>query len=101
MKKNKMVARIKAIIAEWGTVTTGELQLDCSPAYSSIGDETVGLVERFNAHDVGVDVYSHDVETDSFDVPYEKLSNDLLSEILEILEEYDAGMDKTMKRCQD
>lgn len=98
---NELIPKIKAIIAEWGSVFTGQLSLDCSPCYTNVGNLS-SLVERFNAHDVDIISYDNDGnEIDSFLLTYEELDNSLLEEIFEILQDYDTDMEKTMNRCKD
>lgn len=98
---NPIIPKIKAIIEEWGAVSTGELQLDCSPCYVSVGNLT-SLVEKFNLHDVDIVTYDEKGnEIDSFSEPYENLSNETLEEIFNAVEEYDIDMQRTMNRCKD
>jgi hypothetical protein len=98
---NEIIPKIKAIIAEWGGVSTGELSLDCSPCYTSVGSLT-SLVERFNALNVDIITYDEDGnELDSFSLTYEELSNETLEEIFEALQDYDEDMIRTFNRCKD
>jgi len=101
MEKEEMIDRIYHLIMEHGPISTGELQLDSSPCYHSLGDNVVALIERFRATDVNIVVYVHEMEVDDFDLPYTVLSDDLLHEIYQILEDYDTEVDKTMKRCEN
>lgn len=99
--KLKIISKIKAIIAEWGGVSTGELSLDCSPCYKSVGSLN-SLVERFNAHDVDIITYDEDGnELDEFSLTYEELSNETLEDIYDALQDYDEDMIRTFNRCKD
>jgi hypothetical protein len=89
---NELIPKIKAITAEWGCVSTGELQLDCSPCYASVGSLT-SLVERFNALDVDIITYDKDGnELDEFSLTYEELGNDVLEDIYDALQDYNEDM---------
>ena len=59
------------------------------------------LVERFNYEDVGIFTYNNETEVAEDDQPYEALSEDVIDEILDLLEDYDTDNFKTMKRCED
>jgi len=100
-KREKKISRILSILENWGNTTSGELQLDHSPCKSSIGEgktAIVELVEYFNHSDVGTIVYQDEQELDENSYNYEDLSDDLLDEILNIMENYDVDMEKTMRR---
>ena len=101
MTKEEQIAEIKRIIIEWGPTTSGELELGCSPCINSIGEDIVQLAERFNANEVDYSVYHNGIEIETDYIPYEDLSEDVIHEIYEIMEEYDADMDKTYKRIEN
>ena len=103
MEKTLTIDNIRKIISEWGETTARELNLDCSPCVSSIGEgknSIVALAEHFNHKGVTVVVYQDEIELDEYDVEYEDLDDDVLSEILTIMDNYDADMYKTYKRIQ-
>ena len=102
--KTQKISRIKEIIAEWGSTSTAELEADHSPCISSSGTNKMNvsvLVERFNYEDVGIFTYNNETEVAEDDQPYEALSEDVIDEILDLLEDYDTDNFKTMKRCED
>ena len=99
LNKTQLIEKIKTIIDRWGIVNSGELQLDCSPCYASVGN-SVSIVERFNRTDVDIVTNLDGQEIDEFSKDYEELEQDLLTEILMILDNYDADMQKTMDRCE-
>ena len=91
MKKEKIVKKIKEIIAEFGGFGVGEVEADCSPCVGSLGNY-VGLAEEFNLNGVEVNVYmpsgfSSDPE-DEYGMTYEELDTDVLEEILLLCEKY-------------
>lgn len=100
INKTELIDKIKTIIATWGIVNSGELNLDCSPCYATIGN-SVSLVEKFNRNDVDIVTNLDGQEIDEFSKDYEELEQDLLTEILTVLENYDVDMQKTMERCED
>jgi hypothetical protein len=102
--KEGKIRRIKSILENWGNTTSGELQLDHSPLKSSIGEGKSGvveLVEYFNHSDIGTIVYQNEQEIDENFYSYEELDEDLIDEILNVMENYDVDMEKTMERSRD
>jgi hypothetical protein len=101
MSKAKTIKRIKAILGDWGGT---KLELDCSPCINSIGNgknNVSQLIERFNVDSVTAITYHDELELGEEDIDYEDLSNELLDEILNIMEEYDVSMSKTIDKCRD
>ena len=100
--KEEQIAFIKKVIADWGSTTSGELALESSPCVNSLaGGDVSELVESFNADDVDTVVYDrkgNEIDYNSYE--YEELSEDLIDEIHGIIEEYEADMIRTEKRCQ-
>jgi hypothetical protein len=102
MTKNEQIGYIKKVIKEWGATKSGELQLESSPIMNSLGDGNVcELIEDFYGDGVGTAIYDrHGEEIDWNDYEYEDLSEDLIAEIFNIMEIYEADMLRTEKRCQ-
>ena len=101
--KEQKISRIKEIIAEWGSTTTAELEADCSPCVSSSGTNKMNvstLVESFYSDSVELVTYNNETVISYDDASYEDLQEDVIDDILELLEEYDAEQEKTMERCQ-
>lgn len=101
--KEEQIAYIKKVIKEWGPTTAGELNLDHSPCVNSLGDGDVcELAESFNVDGVATTIYDRNAEEiDWWNYDYEELSDDVIDQIEEIMQEYEADMLKTEKRCQD
>jgi hypothetical protein len=92
MEKSEQIVEIKRIIAEWGMVTTYELELDHSPCINSIGNgknNVSQLVEIFNSDHVIAVTYQDELELGEEEIAYEDLSEDIINEIYEIIKEYD------------
>jgi hypothetical protein len=100
MAKKRDIKKIKKILSEWGSTSVGELQTESSPIVFSVGGVSV-LAERFNVDNVGVTVYNNDEEIEADNMEYEDLSDDTISDILYILEDYDVDMFKTMQRIEN
>lgn len=99
-EKNKKIAYIKKVLGEWGATSCCELERDHSPSMNSLaGGRVCELVEQFRVDGVESVVYDDDNEIDWFNYTYEELSDDVLDEIVEIMEDYEADMLKTEKRC--
>jgi hypothetical protein len=97
MNRLKTITRIKEIIGNWGSTTSCELELDCSPCLNSIGNgknNVSQLVEYFNADDVTAVTYQDELELGDEDIKYEDLDDAILNEIAGILEIYDLKMIK-------
>ena len=102
--KTQKISRIKEIIGEWGATTTAELEADSSPCISSSGTNRMNvstLVEGFNSDDVDIVTYNNETEIAEDTIPYEDLSEDVIDEILNLLEDYDTDNFKTIQRCED
>lgn len=94
MKKKEIIAKIKNIIEDYGSFSSGEIEVaggTYSPCVSSLGNY-VGLAEYFEIDKVEVNIYdptgfSSDA-MDSYEAQYEDLSKEVLSEILKLAEQY-------------
>ena len=75
MNKKQLLKKIKEIITEIGYTTTGDMQLDHSPLYGTLGPNITALVEGLGINDVRVVVYHNDNEIDTIYVDYEKLED--------------------------
>jgi hypothetical protein len=98
------IKRIKDILAVWGATSCAERETDHSPCKSSIGNGKCNvseLIEQFDANGVSAVTYNDEIEIGWNDYSYEELEDYLINEILEIVEEYEADMLKTEKRCQN
>lgn len=94
MSKAETIKKIKAIITNYGTFGSGEVEVGGethSPCISAQGN-LCDLAEYFNHDDVGINVYkpsgfSSD-PIDDYKLKYEELSGAVLNEILKIAKEY-------------
>lgn len=90
--KKKLIENIKKLIAEIGSTSTGEMQSNYSQMYKSIGKDHFMLVEGYNAENMSVVEYVHEVVTHEFYAPYEDLKAWQLKEVLAELREYAGEM---------
>jgi CRISPR/Cas system-associated exonuclease Cas4 (RecB family) len=102
--KDDKIREIKRILEKCcnGSTSTCELEAESSPCISSSGTNKMNvsvLVERFSINDVGVFTYNNEQEIAEGDLTYEELSEDVIDEILELLEQKEVEDDKTMERC--
>jgi hypothetical protein len=103
-ERTDKIKRIKDILGVWGATSCAELNRDHSPCKNSIGEgksNVSELIEQFDANGVSAVTYNDELEIGWNDYNYEDLSDDLIDEIFEIIEEYEADMLKTESRCQD
>jgi len=99
--KHSKIAYIKKVIKEWGPTKSGELQLESSPIMNSLGDGNVcELIEDFYKDGVGTAIYDRNgEEIDWNNYEYEDLSEDLIDQIWNIIEQYEVFNLKFEKRC--
>jgi len=99
--KEKLISKIKAIIEEFGSFSTADVELDNSPVIANIGKDNFQLAERFNSSGVVAVTYVHETEVAEEEIDYEDLNKDVLDEILMIAENYKVDFEKTLDRCKD
>lgn len=103
-QREEDIKRIKDILITWGSTSCTECERDHSPSFYSTGNgggNVCELVEELNADGVETIVYDDENEVDWNNYTYEELPDEIIAEILEIVEEYEADMLKTEKRCQN
>jgi len=103
-QKASKIAYIKNVVSRWGNTSCAELQRDHSPCKASIGEgkqNVSELIEEFYPDRVSAVTYNDEIEIGYNDYKYEDLEDYLVDEIVEIMEDYDADMTKTEKRCQN
>ena len=87
-----------------GATSCAELSRDHSPCKTSIGDgksNVSELIESFDVDGVEAVVYNDQNEIGWNNYTYEDLEEYLLDEIVEIMVDYEADMEKTQKRCEN
>jgi hypothetical protein len=99
MTKSKIILKkIKKILGRIGYTTAGELELDHSPCYGSLGEKVVALVEEFGLGNFQVVVYCDENEIDCFEADYKDMENHVdefdLEYLLEALEKYEKEMEE-------
>lgn len=90
--KQKLIKSIKELIAEIGSTSTGEMQSNYSQVYKDMGKNHFMLVEGYNAENISVVEYVHEVVTSEFYAPYEDLKAWQLKEVLAELKEYNTSL---------
>jgi hypothetical protein len=97
MTKRKIINRIKSLVEKHqncGCVTMAMMETESSPCIASLGQSTHQLVETLYKDVVEAIVYVHDREEDASLITYENLSDEILNEILEDIEQYDVAQGK-------
>ena len=104
MHKKTIIKKIKEIIANYGSFDIMEVNAECSPCVSAIGNH-VHLAEHFALDKVKVSVYApagiSSDPIDDYEMDYEDLSKEVLAEILTNAELYEVDQEKTIKRCSN
>lgn len=104
MNKSDQIYEIKRVISEWGSTSSCELELSCSPCINSMGNgknNVSQLVERFMSDGVEAVTYHDEVELGEEFIPYEDLDENLVDEIYNIIMEYDVSQKKLFDSCKD
>ena len=98
MTKKDILKKIKAVLKRIGYTTAGELDLDHSPCYGSLGEKVVALVEEFGVDTFQVVVYCDEQEIDCFESDYGDMEDNIdefdLEYLLEALEKYEKEMEE-------
>ena len=89
MNREEKIEAIRTIINEFGSFSTAEVEASCSPCLQSFGKDTHILAERFYKDNVEAVTYVHETETNSSDILYEDLSDEVLDEILPLAQEWE------------
>jgi hypothetical protein len=105
MEKQELINRITDIIKKNGCFSVGELEYETNGVVVGELGKFVGVAEFFNEDHADINVYepssfSSD-EVDSYEKQYEDLSEDVLSEIHFICEQWEAECIRTEKRISN
>jgi hypothetical protein len=100
-ERDKQIDDIKRILGEWGMTTTAEMELESSPVYHNTNGSVCALIEEFTQSYVRVVTYNDELIIDESDVEYEELSDELISEIHTIMEQYDIAQNKLHDSIRD
>jgi predicted nucleotide-binding protein (sugar kinase/HSP70/actin superfamily) len=104
MKKEKVIKKIQQVLDDLGIRSINVHELDTESSIN-IGDLANGditeCVETIRYDDVSTTVYHNGNELDWSDKDYRDLKLETLEEILEALEYYKIGFDKTLDVIRD
>ncbi len=89
--KEAIIDKIRAIIKEFGTFTTADIDADCDVSIPVIGNH-IHLANIFNFASAEVEVYEDggENEIDSYRLSYWDMDIDTLTEVLEYANQYEA-----------
>jgi len=91
--RSEKIRYIKNVLNDWGSTSCTELERDHSPSLSSIGNgdsNICELVEQFSVDGVETIVYDGEIELEYNNYKFEDLADDIIDEIRDIMEEYEA-----------
>lgn len=104
MKKEKLIKKIQQVLDDLGTKELQVNELDTESSIN-VGDLANGditeCVETLRYDDVSTTVYHNGNEIDWSDKDYRDLSIETLEEIVEALQYYKIGVDKTLDVIRD
>ena len=98
------ISVIKQIINEYGNTTSKKLDLDEPPTLFNINNGMVNvseIVEDYREDGVETITYQDDKIVGYSYYEYEELTDEIISDIKEVIEIYEADYLKTEKRCED
>ena len=104
MKKEKLIKKIQQMWDDLGTrsIYVHELNTETSINVGELANgDIVECVERLRYDDVATTVYQNGNEIDWSDKDYRDLSIEVLDEIVEALQYYKIGVDKTLDVIRD
>jgi len=94
------IAYIKKVINEWGGFTTNDVEADYSPAINVLGDASI-LLEEFHGESAIAFSYVHSTCVSEYSIKYEDLDSDIIDEITNLVENWEAENLQTEKRISD
>lgn len=100
MKRNEMISKIKSIVNEWGVFSINEVDGEECPILSKQNKNSEVLIEKVGTYSVQCTEYVHGKEVDEYDVDYIELTDEQLTDVFRIAEQYETEQEKTWKRCQ-
>jgi hypothetical protein len=104
MEKLELVQRITDILRNYGWFSIGELDGETGVNVGELGNY-VGLAEKFFIMYATINVYNprsfSSDEVDSYEMVYEEMNEDALSDILLLCEQWEAECIKTQKRISN
>jgi hypothetical protein len=89
--KEAIIRKIQAIVKEFGSFTTADIEASCDVSISSIGNH-IHLASFFKYDSADVDVYNdgNENEIDQYNLSYWDMDIDTLTEVLEYANQYEA-----------
>lgn len=100
-ERQEKIEFIKKVLFTWGDTSTTELELESSPVYNNLTGKICTLVEEFTEDYVRVVTYDDDIYIHEVDIPYEKLSDELIDEIYDLIEQYNIVQEKLYDSIRD
>lgn len=100
-ERERKINFIKETLSTYGQTNTAELELESSPVFQNHTGKICQLVEEFTQDYARVVMYDDEIVIHEDDVPYEELSDELIDEIYEIIEQYKVAQEKLFDSCRD
>lgn len=91
--RSEKIRYIKNVLSDWGSTSCAELERDHSPSLNSMGNGNSNiceLIENFSVDGVETVVYDDEVEVEYNVYNFENLADNVIDEIRDIMEEYEA-----------
>jgi len=95
-----LITQIQTLLSELDYPSMSEIGAQPPIIFERGGENRFSAIENFYQYDVAVVTYVNNILVEDFEVDYEDLSEDILTEILTVLKNYKVELEKTMKRCQ-
>jgi hypothetical protein len=101
MEKSELIKRITDLLKKYGYFAIGELDGETGVNVGSLGN-FVGLAERFFTMYATINVYNprsfSSDEVDTYEMLYEEMNENALSDVLYLCEQWEAECIRTQKR---
>ena len=89
--KEAIIRKIQAIVREFGSFTTADIEASCDVSIPAIGNH-IHLANRFHYSEADVEVYEDggENEIDAYELNYWDMDIDTLTEVLEYADQWEA-----------
>ena len=98
--KDEIIREIRKIVNEQGLICIGDVEGAECPILNKPNKDSETLIEKIGLSGVQCTEYVHGIEVNEMGVGYFDLTEEQLSDLLTIAEDYKTDNDKTWERCQ-
>ena len=100
-EKEEKIKYIQKVIQEWGQFKINEVEGEECPVFSQSGKNSHWLIEEVDYYGITISHYVNERYIESTDMEWKVLINDIIDEVCQIVENYEAEQLKTEKRISN